>query len=490
MPAEFREEPSSSGSPILKPTSTTADATVSFAEMKPLPSGAGKPAADVTVSLADTPARVPVPSSRGLPALGDRGVGAGPQGKTLFGLSPVALAAKARESAPSRPKPAAAQGKTLFGLPPVSAGQARGAAGSAPLVANVTTPEPAAREQPASTEAEVSAVAEPEPAAATAQESTAAPVEGGSDRTQDVSLSDLSSVELAAQVPEVPATSQGAPPASAEEVTAEPSDPFDQRPNPSSAEPAPRPRSALKYGLWAAVPVGLCAAWLAMRTPWMDGSAPRAIEVASESKGGAQSEPAALAPIAAKPPATMAATSAPTPEPALAAQPAPEETAEAQEPSSPATEEPAVEAASAPATADGDEESAEADPDAEDSEVEVDASRKVVAARADKLVNEGHALRRKKKLAPARAKYRAALAAYPGYPRALAGLAQIAIQQRDGKAAVKLARQLVKLRPAQVSYQVLLGDAYKVAGKPALAKEAWKDAARKGNAAAKARLGQ
>ena len=54
---------------------------------------------------------------------------------------------------------------------------------------------------------------------------------------------------------------------------------------------------------------------------------------------------------------------------------------------------------------------------------------------------------------------------------------------------MNLAKQLVKLRPAQLSYQVLLGDAYKVLGKPGLAKEAWQGAARKGSGTAKARLG-
>lgn len=142
-------------------------------------------------------------------------------------------------------------------------------------------------------------------------------------------------------------------------------------------------------------------------------------------------------------------------------------------------------AQAAPAEAAG-----ELDADAEDADnVELDASRKAVAVRAEKLVSEGHALRKKKKLAPARAKYRDALVIYPGYPRALAGLVQVSIQQRDGKAAVNLAKQLVKLRPAQLSYQVLLGDAYKVLGKPGLAREAWQGAARKGSGTAKARLG-
>jgi tetratricopeptide (TPR) repeat protein len=182
--------------------------------------------------------------------------------------------------------------------------------------------------------------------------------------------------------------------------------------------------------------------------------------------------PAELAPSepAAAPPETKAPAAA---EPSQAAE---EPGQAAEEPSADLT-------ATAEATA-----AAESDPDAEDADVEIDASRKAVAARADKLVNEGHALRRKNKLVPARAKYRDALALYPGFPRAIAGLVQVSIQQRDGKAAVNLAKQLVKLRPGQISYLVLLGDSYRVAGKMALAKETWKDAARKGSATAKARL--
>ena len=67
----------------------SADATLSFADFKPTPPS-GTAGRDATVSLAETPARVQVPSARPTP----------------------------RPSA--RPKPApAAQGKTLFGLPAV-----------------------------------------------------------------------------------------------------------------------------------------------------------------------------------------------------------------------------------------------------------------------------------------------------------------------------------------------------------------------------------
>ena len=108
--------------------------------------------------------------------------------------------------------------------------------------------------------------------------------------------------------------------------------------------------------------------------------------------------------------------------------------------------------------------------------------------RADGLVSQASALKRRKKLEAARNKYRAALDAYPDHPRALYGLTQIAIQQHDGKQAVQLARDLVEAKPDQVSYLVLLGDAYKAAGKPKDAREAWQSAARQGSAVARKRL--
>ena len=55
--------------------------------------------------------------------------------------------------------------------------------------------------------------------------------------------------------------------------------------NAPSTEPAPRrPRSALKYGLMAAVPAGLCAAWFAWHAPLPDPGAIQATEVALKSE--------------------------------------------------------------------------------------------------------------------------------------------------------------------------------------------------------------
>jgi len=300
---------------------------VSFAEMKPLPAVVKKPAADVTVSLAETPARVHVPSSRGLPAVGNR-AGTGSQGKTLFGLSPVAGAAKPREPAPTRPKPAATQGKTLFGMSPVLAQSREAAAKAAPAADAAAPVTPASSATPAKEEA---------------TETT--PQSSGPDRTLDVSLSDVSSVEVGqtsevAQTPEAPASPEVAQTAPAPNVEAEPPVQQELSRNSPSTEPAPRPRSAWKYGVWAAVPVSLCAAWLAVRTPWTNDAASHTTETTLRAEQS-KAPPAALPPIADQPPAAMAAAAEPV---LAAAEPAAEDTAEAQEPNSLAAQEPAAEA--------------------------------------------------------------------------------------------------------------------------------------------------
>jgi hypothetical protein len=265
-----------------------------------------------------------------------------------------------------------------------------------------------------------------------------------------------------------------------------------------STEPAPAPRSALRYGVWAAVPIGLCAAWFT----WFAPTAPAdgAVKTAEGALVTEQSQPlpAAAAP-SIEPSQPEPAAAVAVGEPAAAATPEAAAVAPA-EPTPPASDDQVVAAAEPSAVAAGETasaatgesvEEASADVAAEDVEEpseEVDASRKAALEKADKLISDANALRKKKKLGPARAKYREALAVYPAYPRAMAGLAQLSIQARDGKQAVSLAKQLVRMRPTQVSYQVLLGDAYKAAGKPGLAKEAWQAAARKGSATAKARL--
>jgi cytochrome c-type biogenesis protein CcmH/NrfG len=119
---------------------------------------------------------------------------------------------------------------------------------------------------------------------------------------------------------------------------------------------------------------------------------------------------------------------------------------------------------------------------------ELEAAREVAAARAGGLVDQAHALQKRRKYAAAKARYREALNLYPDHPRALAGLVQLAIRERDGKQAVALAKQLVRVEPDEVGNLVLLGDAYKSARKRKEAREAWQTAARAGSAAARARL--
>jgi hypothetical protein len=118
----------------------------------------------------------------------------------------------------------------------------------------------------------------------------------------------------------------------------------------------------------------------------------------------------------------------------------------------------------------------------------LNAAQAAALKRADGLVAQASALRKRRKLEPAVRKYQAALAAFPGHPRALYGLVQVSIQKRDGKQAVQLAQELVRVKPDQVSYLVLLGDAYKAAGKSKDARETWQSAARQGSAVARKRL--
>jgi hypothetical protein len=125
---------------------------------------------------------------------------------------------------------------------------------------------------------------------------------------------------------------------------------------------------------------------------------------------------------------------------------------------------------------------------AAENQEQLDAALAVALKRADSLVAQASALRKRRKFEPARSKYRAALDLYPGHARALYGLVQVAIQQHDGKQAVQFAQELVQAKPEQLSYLVLLGDAYKAAGKPKDAREAWQSAARQGNTVARKRL--
>lgn len=126
--------------------------------------------------------------------------------------------------------------------------------------------------------------------------------------------------------------------------------------------------------------------------------------------------------------------------------------------------------------------------DEEESDDEVDDERAESARRASALVGQGHALRKKGQLSAAHARYLEALQQHHGYPRAYAGLTQIALAKRDGAEAVRFGKKLVKARPADARYRLLLGDAYKLSGNLSAAKREWTAAAKKGSKTARERL--
>jgi tetratricopeptide (TPR) repeat protein len=112
------------------------------------------------------------------------------------------------------------------------------------------------------------------------------------------------------------------------------------------------------------------------------------------------------------------------------------------------------------------------------------------ARRADLLCNQGNDLKNKRMLPTARVRYLEALRLYDDYPRALAGLTQVALSAGDSGEALKYGKQLVKARPGQAPYQLLLGDAYRAAHDEKAARDAYKTALRMGSRAAKQRLGK
>jgi predicted negative regulator of RcsB-dependent stress response len=81
-----------------------------------------------------------------------------------------------------------------------------------------------------------------------------------------------------------------------------------------------------------------------------------------------------------------------------------------------------------------------------------------------------------------------ALAALPGYPRAMAALARVHLQRKDGSEAVRWAERLVAKQPNRGNNQLLLGDAWALRGDKARARAAWHRAASYGNATARKRL--
>jgi hypothetical protein len=109
-------------------------------------------------------------------------------------------------------------------------------------------------------------------------------------------------------------------------------------------------------------------------------------------------------------------------------------------------------------------------------------------ALANRNVGEGNRLFKRGQLGLAEAAYLKALAALPGYPRAMAALARVHLKRKDGSEAVRWAERLVARQPRRGNNQLLLGDAWALRGNDARARAAWQRAASYGNAAARKRL--
>ena len=115
--------------------------------------------------------------------------------------------------------------------------------------------------------------------------------------------------------------------------------------------------------------------------------------------------------------------------------------------------------------------------------------RKQRIAIARRYVAVGHRLLKRKKLGPARAElYIKALRTFPDYPRALAGVARVHLQRREGSDAVRWAKRLVAVQSQRGNNQLLLGDAWALRGDDTAARAAWRRAAKYGNATARSRL--
>ena len=115
-------------------------------------------------------------------------------------------------------------------------------------------------------------------------------------------------------------------------------------------------------------------------------------------------------------------------------------------------------------------------------------ARKQRIAIARRYVAVGHRLLKRKKMGPARAVYIKALRTFPDYPRAIAGVARVHLQRREGSEAVRWAKRLVAVQSQRGNNQLLLGDAWALRGDDTAARAAWRRAAKYGNATARSRL--
>jgi tetratricopeptide (TPR) repeat protein len=108
---------------------------------------------------------------------------------------------------------------------------------------------------------------------------------------------------------------------------------------------------------------------------------------------------------------------------------------------------------------------------------------------AQKLVDEGTALASQGRLGLAESSFQKALRLSPEYPNAMAALVRMHIARRDGSEAVRWATRLIAKQPNNDgANKLLLGDALALRGDLAAARDAWSEAAKRGNATARQRL--
>jgi Tfp pilus assembly protein PilF len=95
---------------------------------------------------------------------------------------------------------------------------------------------------------------------------------------------------------------------------------------------------------------------------------------------------------------------------------------------------------------------------------------------SDALVARGHEALERRELATARAYFEAALEKERQNTHAMAGLAEVALAQRDAATAVAWAERAVALRRRRAPYRIILGDARALAGDLEGARQAWREA--------------
>ncbi|MET0384467.1 MAG: tetratricopeptide repeat protein, partial [Polyangiales bacterium] len=110
--------------------------------------------------------------------------------------------------------------------------------------------------------------------------------------------------------------------------------------------------------------------------------------------------------------------------------------------------------------------------------------------RAQRLVSEGTELLGQGRLGLAESAFQRALRASPDYPGAVAALVRVHLARHDGAEALRWAERLVATMPNDGTHQLLLGDARKLRGNAAGARDAWTEAARRGNSTARDRLAE